>query len=61
LDIGAHHGLYTLLASRRVGRRGMVVAFEPSPRERRRLAKHLRVNRCANVEVEACAVGDASS
>ncbi|HEY2548197.1 MAG TPA: FkbM family methyltransferase [Candidatus Acidoferrum sp.] len=60
LDIGAHHGLYTLLASRRVGRRGRVIAFEPSPRECRRLAKHLRVNRCANVEVEACAVGDAS-
>src|SRR6266478_3566309 len=36
LDIGAHHGLYTLLASKRVGADGKVVAFEPSPRERRR-------------------------
>ena len=35
LDIGAHHGLYTLLASRRVGRTGKVVAFEPSPAERK--------------------------
>ena len=33
LDIGAHHGLYTLLASKRVGANGKVVAFEPSPRE----------------------------
>jgi SAM-dependent methyltransferase len=31
LDIGAHHGLYTLLASKRVGREGRVIAFEPSP------------------------------
>jgi FkbM family methyltransferase len=58
LDIGAHHGLYTLLSAKRVGQRGRVIAFEPSPRECRRLAKHVRVNRCGNVEVEACAVGD---
>jgi FkbM family methyltransferase len=57
LDIGAHHGLYTLLCAKRVGRRGRVMAFEPSPRERLRLAKHLRVNRCCNVEVESCALG----
>jgi FkbM family methyltransferase len=60
LDIGAHHGLYTLLTAKRVGRRGRVIAFEPSPRECRRLAKHVRVNRCGNVQVEACAVGDQS-
>jgi FkbM family methyltransferase len=58
LDIGAHHGLYTLLASKRVGRRGRVIAFEPSPRERRRLMRHVRVNRCKNVEVEAIALGE---
>jgi FkbM family methyltransferase len=60
LDIGAHHGLYTLLTAKRVGKGGRVIAFEPSPRECRRLAKHVRVNRCRNVEVEACAVGDQS-
>lgn len=60
LDIGAHHGLYTLLTAKRVGRRGRVIAFEPSLRECRRLARHVRVNRCGNVEVEACAVGEDS-
>jgi FkbM family methyltransferase len=60
LDIGAHHTLYTFLSAKRVGRRGRVIAFEPSPRECRRLTKHVRVNRCRNVKVEACAVGDAS-
>src|SRR4029077_19364380 len=37
LDIGAHHGLYTLLTAKHVGGRGKVIAFEPSPRECRRL------------------------
>jgi FkbM family methyltransferase len=58
LDVGAHHGLYTLLASKCVGRSGRVIAFEPSSRERRRLARHLRVNRCGNVEVRPFALGD---
>jgi FkbM family methyltransferase len=56
LDAGAHHGLYTLLAAKRVGRAGRVIAFEPSPREHRRLEKHVRVNRCRNVHMEQCAL-----
>ena len=57
LDVGAHHGLYTLLASRKVGPQGRVVAFEPSPRERNNLLRHLRWNRCRNVRVEGVALG----
>jgi FkbM family methyltransferase len=58
VDVGAHHGLYTLLAAKCVGRRGKVIAFEPSRRERRRLLRHVRVNGCWNVIVEGCALGD---
>jgi len=61
LDIGAHHGFYTLLASRKVGAGGRVLAFEPSPRERRKLLRHLRLNRCTNVQVEDCALGSAQA
>ena len=57
LDVGAHHGFYTLLASRKVGPRGRVIAFEPSPRERKLLLRHLRLNRCKNVSVESFALG----
>ncbi len=32
LDVGAHHGLYTLLLAQLVGEKGRVHAFEPSPR-----------------------------
>jgi len=60
LDIGAHHGLYTLLASRKIGPQGRVVAFEPSTRERKNLLKHLRLNRCKNVNVEGVALGSES-
>jgi FkbM family methyltransferase len=58
VDAGAHHGFYTLLASKCVGRSGRVVAIEPSPRERARLQSHLRLNRCSNVNLVACAAGD---
>jgi FkbM family methyltransferase len=58
LDVGAHHGLYTLLASKRVGTRGKVIAFEPSPRERRSLSRNLRLNSASNVHIEPFALGN---
>ena len=60
LDVGAHAGFYSLNASRLVGPSGRVIAFEPSPRERKRLRLHLRLNRCANVTVEGAALGASS-
>jgi FkbM family methyltransferase len=56
LDIGAHHGYYTLLASKAVGGNGRIIAFEPSPKERGRLGEHLRLNNCENVRVEPFAL-----
>lgn len=61
LDIGAHHGLYTLLASLRVGGQGSVIAFEPSPREHRLLAQAVRLNFCSNVHLQSIALGRARS
>jgi len=58
LDIGAHHGFYTLLASRKVGPKGRVLAIEPSPREREKLCLHLKINRCRNVQIEESGVGE---
>jgi FkbM family methyltransferase len=57
LDIGAHHGFYTLLLSRVTGSRGMVFSFEPSPRERKALLRHVSLNRCKNVKVQPLALG----
>ncbi len=55
-DVGAHVGLYTLLASVLVGPAGTVVAFESLPRNLRYLREHLRINRISNVEVIEAAV-----
>ena len=60
LDIGAHHGLYSLLAAKRVGKNGRVRSFEPSPRECKSLKQNLRINRCRNVQVESFALGSSA-
>lgn len=61
VDIGAHHGFYTLLASRKVGSDGRVLAIEASPRERKKLRLHLRINRCKNVQIENSGVGESEA
>ena len=61
LDIGANCGLYTLLAAHCVGSSGRVFAFEPSPRERKRLRTHLWLNRCTNARIVPCALGSHTS
>ena len=58
LDLGAHQGLYTLLASFRVGPSGKVISFEPSPRERKALRLHRILNRRSNVMIQGLAVGE---
>jgi FkbM family methyltransferase len=57
-DVGAYHGLYALVAAKKIGETGRVIAFEPSARERRRMRLHLWINRLSAVEVGCCAVGD---
>jgi FkbM family methyltransferase len=56
LDVGAFHGIYSIIAAMRLGAEGRVVAFEPSPRDRRRLQLHLRCNKLRSVIVEHFAV-----
>jgi FkbM family methyltransferase len=58
LDIGAHHGFYTLFFSKLVGPTGKVIAFEPSPRERRALRLNVGLNRCKNVVIQGLALGN---
>jgi FkbM family methyltransferase len=56
LDIGAHHGLYSIVAAKKMGGVGRVVAFEPSARERDRMQHHLRSNKIDCVTVEPYAL-----
>ena len=61
MDIGAHHGIYTMVAAKRLAGDGAVVSFEPSEREGRRLRLHLRMNRMNWVRAEALAIGAVTS
>ena len=58
IDAGANEGLYTILAARRVGPAGSVLAVEPSSRERSRLEANIALNRLDNVEVADVALSD---
>jgi FkbM family methyltransferase len=58
LDVGAHVGYYTLLASVVVGPGGKVFAFEPLHGNRRYLQRHLRLNNIENVTVIDAAVSN---
>lgn len=55
-DVGAHHGYVTLCAAARVGPTGVVHAFEPGPRNRRLLTRHVRWNGVRNAHVHPYAL-----
>ncbi len=57
-DVGANLGLYTLLASRRVGPTGCVHSFEPDPHNFALLRRSVAANRCSNVILHQAAVAD---
>lgn len=61
LDVGAFHGVYSVVAGKRVTNRGSVIAFEPSPRDCRRLGLHLAWNGIRSARVEPYAVSSEAS
>jgi len=56
LDIGAYHGVYSIVAAKKLGHTGRVVAFEPSSRERKRMLVNLTYNKIETVTIEPYAV-----
>jgi FkbM family methyltransferase len=58
IDVGAHVGYYTLLAARLVGSNGLVVAFEPEPKNFELLIANVGLNRLENVVCFSFAVSD---
>ena len=61
VDVGANAGIFTIMAARLAGERGMVHAFEPSPRDRDRMVANIAVNGLTNVTVHGEALGRAQS
>jgi hypothetical protein len=60
VDVGAHVGYFTCLAARLVGPRGLVLAFEPQPRNYELLLANVWRNGLTNVVVFPWAVSDSS-
>ena len=58
IDVGAHIGYFSLLASRLVGNTGRVFAFEPIKDNLTRLRHNIAINEVSNVVVVPKASGD---
>lgn len=59
VDIGAHHGMYSVLMAAKCGQTGHVVAFEPDSYARRVLARNIDLNPTIKQPVvESCACFD---
>ena len=51
IDVGAYIGIFSLLASERVGDTGCVHSFEPVPRNHERLLRNIKINQAKNIRV----------
>lgn len=58
VDIGAHVGYYTTLASKLVGDEGKIIAFEPDPNNYKLLCKNIEINHLNNIICERQAITD---
>lgn len=56
IDIGAHIGLFSTIASKLTGKSGKVICFEPTPGTYAVLSSILRLNKCDNVTAIQAAV-----
>lgn len=58
VDAGAHIGLYTIKASKRVGAKGKVISVEPDPRNFKLLKENVQLNKLENVVLINLALSD---
>lgn len=61
IDVGAMAGLYTILASKRVGHRGRVISVEPNPDCLGDLKANIQLNGLGNVSLFPNALGERSA
>ena len=60
IDVGANIGVISVMASKKVGKSGKVIAFEPEPDCFRLLQRNIGLHSCANVHALPVAVSNES-
>ena len=58
IDLGANFGLYTLNASRLIGKKGNIISFEPFSKNYKSLMDNITINNLQNVQTEKLAIGE---
>lgn len=58
LDIGSNIGLFSLLASKKVGAKGKIICFEPAPTTYKRLLENIDLNQFQNIEPRNIGLSD---
>lgn len=58
VDLGANEGYYSILASKKVGRNGMVYCIEPQERLWGVILKNINKNNCYNIDILPYAVSE---
>ena len=51
IDVGAHGGLYTILAGKKVGSKGKVISVEPNPENLKFLRLNVKLNKLNDVNI----------
>jgi len=60
IDVGAHIGEYSLIASKNLGNTGQIISIEPLKEARKWLKRNIELNDCQNSVVLECAIGKES-
>ena len=58
IDVGAHVGRYSIIFGNKFGKRGRVLAFEPTPKTFNSLKKNIELNKAKNIDACQTAVLD---
>jgi len=58
IDAGANIGIFSVLASKKVGHGGKIYSFEPIMRTRKLLEKNVAANDLRNIAIKSVALGD---
>jgi len=61
IDVGTNIGLFSLMASKKVGDEGLIICFEPSPTIFERLIENVKLNNLKNIDARKVGLSNKST